>query len=65
MTQEQFARERDYGAAMAIAKSLLKEGLVTNTEFRKIDTFFIHKYRLVIGGLGVKSLDFTALQSDI
>ena len=51
MTRELFERERDYGAAMSIAKALLRSGLITEKEYRKIDTIFTRKYQPVIGGL--------------
>jgi hypothetical protein len=55
MTKEQFARERDYGAAVSIAKALLRAGLITEWEYRKIDTNFSRKYRPVIGGLRLEN----------
>jgi len=51
MTREQLERERDYGAAMSIAKSLLRARLITEREYRKIDTMYRRKYRPIIGGL--------------
>ena len=50
MTKEQFARERDYGAAVLIAKTLLRAGLISEREYRKIDTILTRKYQPVIGG---------------
>ena len=50
MTKEQFAREVDYGAAMSIAKAMLRAGLITGKEYRKIDTIYCKKYRPIIGG---------------
>ena len=54
MTQEQFARERDYGASVSIAKTLLRAGLITEKEYRKIDTMFTQKYRPIIGGISLE-----------
>jgi len=54
MTRDLFERELDYGAAMSIAKSLLRAGLITDKEYRKIDTIFTQKYRPVIGGLNLE-----------
>ena len=51
MTREQFNREKDYGAAMAVAKAMLRAGLITEREYRKIDTIYRRKYRPIIGGL--------------
>ena len=54
MTKDQLERETNYGAAMAIARSMLTKGLITEKDFRKIDTMFRKKYRPIIGGLQAK-----------
>jgi len=54
MTQEQFARERDYGAVVSIAKAMLRAGLISDKEYRKIDTMFTRKYRPIIGGISLE-----------
>ena len=41
MTEEQFVRERDCGAVMAIARIMLKQGCISHKEYRKINTFFL------------------------
>ncbi len=51
MTQEQFELESRYRVAMSVAKSMLCEGLVSENEYRTIDTIFIEKYRPISGGL--------------
>jgi len=51
MTKSQFNREISYGAAMAIARSLLTKRLITDKDYRKIDTMFKKKYRPIIGSL--------------
>ena len=51
MTKEQFNREISYNTAMAIARSLLTNGLISDKDYRKIDTMFKKKYRPIIGGL--------------
>jgi len=58
MTRAQFDRERDYGAALSIAKTLLRAGLVSDREYRKIDTILSRKYRPIIGG---GNLDFSGI----
>jgi hypothetical protein len=55
MTREQFERERDYGASASVAKALLRAGLITEREYRKIDTIFQRKHRPVIGGLRLQN----------
>lgn len=54
MTKEQFEREKNYGASMAVARAMLSKGLISEKEYRKIDTIFKQKYRPVIGTLNAK-----------
>ena len=49
MTKAQFARERDYGAAMALAGEMAARGLVTPEEYVKMDALCRQKYRPLIG----------------
>ena len=51
MNLEQFRREKEYGAALAIAGNLLNRELITPLEYRKIKVALIRKYRPVIGFL--------------
>ena len=51
MTNEQFDREKNYGVAMALARAMLSKGLITEKDYRKIDTIYKAKYRPVIGAL--------------
>ena len=51
MTNEQFDSEMNYRAALAVAKGLLRQGLITEREFCRIDTMLIGIYRPIIGGL--------------
>jgi len=55
MTNEQFNRERDYGAVMSIAAAMLKQGCITDKEYQKISTVFLHKFKPIIGELRAKS----------
>jgi len=43
--------EKLYLASMSMAKSLLKKGLLTEEEYRQIDTIFTEKYRPTFGTL--------------
>ena len=54
MTKEQFNRETNYGAALALARTMLTKGIITDRDFRKIDKMFKQKYRPIIGGSKVK-----------
>ena len=49
MTKDQFARERDYGAAMVLAGEMVARGLVTPEEYDKMDALCRQKYRPLIG----------------
>ena len=55
MTNEQFGREKNYGAAMAVARAMLSKGLISEKDYRKIDTIYKAKYRPVIGALPTKN----------
>ncbi len=50
MTQEQFGREIDYGARAHIAQKLLKAGLISDREYKRLCLKLEHKYRPMIGG---------------
>jgi len=54
VTREQFERETNYGASMAIARSLLTKGFISAKDYQKINTIFVKKYRPLIGGLQAK-----------
>ena len=51
MTQEQFNHESRYRVAMFVAKSMLREDLISKSEYLTIDTVFIEKYRPLFGGI--------------
>ncbi len=51
MTKEQFEREKNYRTSQVVVKSMLKNGIITDREYKKIDTILKHKYRPVFGGL--------------
>ena len=51
MTNEQFERERQYRVAISVAAAMIKQGLLTEDEFRIINEMMIEKYRPVFGGL--------------
>jgi uncharacterized membrane protein len=55
VTKEQFERQKNYGASMAVARAMLSKGLISDKEYRKIDTIFKRKYRPVIGALNAKN----------
>ena len=51
MTSEQFESEKEYQSRMSIMRTMLKLGLITKSEYDKIDTKFLKKYAPIFGGL--------------
>jgi hypothetical protein len=51
MRRVQFEQEKNYRVSVAIAKAMLTKKLITEKEYRKIDSRLIAKYNPVIGGL--------------
>ncbi len=51
MTSEQFESEKEYQSRMSIMRTMLKLGLITKSEYDKIDTKFLKKYAPIFGSL--------------
>ena len=51
MNRQQFQREKEYGAALAIAKAMLNKSLITANDYRRLRAALMRKYRPVIGSL--------------
>ena len=51
MNHEQFEREKNYRLTLAITKTMLSEKIITEHEYRKIDTMLVEKYRPILGSL--------------
>jgi len=51
LTDAQFQREKNYRAALAIAKEMLLKRLIDKNDYTKIKKLLINKYNPVIGGL--------------
>ena len=51
MTKEQFKREKNYQTSRSVVKSMLDNGLITEKEYKKIDTKLVGRYRPVIGSI--------------
>ena len=51
MTSEQFESEKEYQVRMSIMRTMLKMGLITKSEYDKIDTKFLKKYKPIFGSL--------------
>ena len=64
MSPKQFESELNYLAARELAESLMKQGFITKTEFRKIDDLLIAAFAPLIGKLITVSLDKPEDQSE-
>ena len=53
MSKEQMRQEKLYQATMSMVRKMLAEGLITEEEYRQIDTMFREKYEPKIGTLFV------------
>jgi hypothetical protein len=51
MSKDEFERETKYESRMAVARTMLRIGLITEEEYCQIDTIFLDKYRPLLGGL--------------
>ena len=49
MTTEQFDREKAYRITLSIAKTMLKKGLISEHEYKRIDRMMLEKYRPLLG----------------
>lgn len=51
MSSSEFHNEKLYQATMCMARNMLRDGLISEEEYRQIDTIFLEKYRPVFGTL--------------
>ncbi len=51
MSKEQMRQEKLYQVTMSMVRRMLAEGLITEKEYRQIDTMFLEKYRPLFGTL--------------
>ena len=51
MSEKQMHDEKLYQATMSMARRMLAEGLISQEEYRQIDTIFLEKYHPVFGTL--------------
>lgn len=51
MNKEEFRNEKLYQITMHIARQMLAEGLISEKEYRQIDTLFTEKYKPILGTL--------------
>ena len=51
MSKEQMRQEKLYQATMSMVRRMLEKGLISEEEYRQIDTMFLEKYRPLFGAL--------------
>ena len=51
MSKEEFRNEKLYQTTMHIARKMLKSGLISEEEYRQINTIFTEKYQPTLGTL--------------
>lgn len=51
MSKEEFKNEKLYQTTMHLARKMLTERLISEDEYRQIDTIFLEKYRPTLGTL--------------
>ena len=51
MSKEEFRNEKLYQSTMHLARKMLEEGIISEEEYRQIDTIFLEKYKPVFGTL--------------
>ena len=51
MSEAQFQSEKQYQVALAVAKTLLDKGLLTQEEYAIIDTILLDKFKPSLGTL--------------
>lgn len=51
MSKEEFRNEKLYQTTMHLARKMLEEGIISEEEYRQINTIFLEKYQPVFGTL--------------
>lgn len=51
MSKEEFKNEKLYQTTMHLVRKMLSEGIISEDEYRQIDTIFLEKYQPVFGTL--------------
>ena len=63
MSPEQGKWELEYQTALIPARGMLEQGLITQEEYRHIETIFQNKYHSIYGGLCPETLAIPSFQS--
>lgn len=51
MSKEEFRNEKLYQTTMHLVRKMVGEGIISEEEYRQIDTIFLEKYKPVFGTL--------------
>ena len=51
VSEKEFRAELRYRVSLSVAKSMLKEGVISQEEYQQIDTILLEKYRPTLGTL--------------
>ena len=51
MSEKEFRAELRYRMSLSVAGTMLKEGVITEEEYRQIDTILLEKHRPILGTL--------------
>lgn len=51
MSKEEFKNEKLYQTTMHLVRKMISEGIISEDEYRQIDTIFLEKYQPVFGTL--------------
>ena len=51
MNRDDNEREVNYESRMAVARAMLRKGIITEDEYAEIDNLFLAKYRPLLGSL--------------
>ncbi|GFH40220.1 SHOCT domain-containing protein [Lactococcus insecticola] len=49
MSEKEIKNDMMYSVSLSLAKSMLEKGIVTESDYRKIDAFLLEKYQPYIG----------------
>ncbi len=53
MSGADFRREAEYESRMAVARTMLRKGIITKEEYGQINTIFLARFRPLLGSLCV------------
>ena len=60
MSKEEFRNEKLYQTTMHLARKMLSDGLISEDEYRQIDTIFRGKYRPILVSLQTEMSGYKA-----